>query len=54
MLTVSSRMFPVTLATGLLDETLACNVRPAAHAQNALLNQRKLAMCGTPSPLARR
>ena len=33
--------------------TPACNVCPETHAQNALLNQRKLAMRGTPSPSVR-
>src|SRR6266851_5350524 len=33
--------------------TPACNVRRKTYAQDALLNQRKLAMCGTPSPSAK-
>jgi hypothetical protein len=39
---------------GLLDEHTACNVRSETHAQYVLLNQRKLAMCGIPSPSATR
>jgi len=41
-------MLLVTLATDFWMRTPACNVRPEAHAQNVLLNQRKLAMLWNP------
>jgi len=39
---------------GLLDEDTSVQRSPETHAQNVLLNQRKLAMYGPPSPSARR